>query len=162
MVGVLLLVPNALQALKVVKRQDKYYNKKIIKKLFDDKLIYLSGEEITLSKKGMRLLKMIQVEDIQINAPAEDEEWDGLWHIVCWDVPEKYKKERDCFKDKLKESGFYKVQKSLWAYPYECKEEVAIIAQNLSIAPFVVYLNTDHLPIQSKLIRYFNLDQSPM
>jgi hypothetical protein len=155
--GTAILAPNTIQALGVFHRRDKYRNKQIVKKLFDDKIIYLSGEEITLTKKGLQLLKMIQVEDIQINKPDDDQEWYGIWHIICYDIPEKFKKERDHFKDKLKKSGFYKVQKSLWAYPYECKEEIAIISQNLSISPFVVYLNTDYLPIQSTLKKHFGL-----
>jgi len=47
----------------------------------------------------------------------------------------------------------------MWVYPYECKEEIAIISQNLGIAPFVAYLNTDYLPQQERLIRHFNLEK---
>ncbi|MFA7253377.1 MAG: hypothetical protein WC107_02375 [Patescibacteria group bacterium] len=151
-----LFMPNILQLFKPKTRQEKYYYKKTIKKLFDDKIIYLSGEEIKLSEKGLELLKLSQVDDIVSINKTDD--WNGVWHLVCYDVPEQFKVRRDCFRRKLIELGFYQVQYSLWVIPWECKEEIAIIAQNLGIAPFVAYLNTDYLPQQKKLVSHFYLN----
>jgi len=123
--------------------------------LFDDKIIYLSGEEIRLSEEGLALLKLSQIEDIV--SIRHSDQWNGVWHLVCYDVPEGFKVKRDYLRRKLTELGFSQVQYSLWVIPWECKEEIAIIAQNLGIAPFVAYLNTDYLPQQQKLVDYFNL-----
>lgn len=142
--------------LKPKNKYEKYRLKKTVKKLFDDKIIYLSGEEIKLSIEGLELLKLAQVEDITIVKNNGD--WDGIWHLVCYDVPEGSKDKRDCFRRKLIELGFYQVQYSLWVIPWECREEIAIISQNFGIAPFVAYLNTDHLPQQQKLVSHFDLD----
>jgi hypothetical protein len=136
-------------------KQEKYRLKKTVKKLFDDNIIYLSGEQIKLSGDGLELLKLAQIEDILITKGGRD--WDGVWHLVCYDVPESFKLKRDYFRRKLIESNFYQVQYSLWVTPWPCKEEIAIIAQNLGIAPFVAYLNTDYLPQQQKLLRHFCL-----
>lgn len=149
-----IIAPNILQILKPATRKKKYRYKKAIQKLVNDKIIYLSDEEINLTKKGYKLLQKIQTEDVAIKPK---DKWDGVWHLVCYDIPEKFKKERDYFRQKLIESGFYKIQLSLWVYPYECKEEIAVIAQNLRIAPFVAYLNTDYLPRQDVVVRYFKL-----
>lgn len=149
-----IFAPNIIQILRPKNAKEKYKHSRAIKKLFNDEIIYLFGEEIKLTKKGKELLGVIQIEDIQI-FPKDD--WNGVWHIVCYDVPEGKKTARDYFRGKLAETGFKFVQDSLWVYPYECKEEIAIIAQNLGIAPFVAYLNTDYLPQQERLIRYFNL-----
>lgn len=148
------VAPNILLLLKPRTASKKYRYKKSIDQLVDDDLIYLSGEKIKLTKKGKKLLKTIQTEDIQIK---QYKHWNGIWNLVCYDIPEKYKKARDYFRFKLSDAGFYQVQKSLWVFPYECKEEIAVISQNLGIAPFVAYLQTDHLPQQNKLIKYFNL-----
>lgn len=150
-----LFAPNIVTILRPKTSKEKYKHKRTIKKLFDDKVIYLSGEEIRLTKKGKELLGLIQIEEIQI-FPKDD--WNGVWHIVCYDIPEGKKAARDYFRRKLAEEGFKFIQDSLWVYPYECKEEIAIISQNLGIAPFVAYLNTDYLPQQEKLVRYFNLE----
>lgn len=151
-----IFAPNMVQLLRPRNPKEKYKHKRTIKKLFDDKIIYLSGEEIKLTKRGRELLGLVQIEEIQI---LPQDEWDRIWHIVCYDIPEFKKKEREYLRLKLIELDFKFIQKSLWVYPYECKEEIAIISQNLGISPFVAYLNTDYLPNQEKLIRYFNLRQ---
>lgn len=150
-----LVIPNLAQALRPRNRTEKFRHKRTIKKLFDDKIIYLFGEEIRLTKKGRELLGTINVEEIQIFAK---DEWDGVWHIVCYDIPENKKVARDHFRAKLHEAGFKFIQDSLWVFPYECKEEIALISQNLGIAPFVAYLNTDYLPQQDKLLHHFSLE----
>lgn len=149
-----IIAPNILQVLQPKNYKEKYKHKRTIKKLFDDKIIYLFGEEIRLTDKGKELLGIIQIEDIQI---FPKDEWNGVWQIVCYDIPETKKTARDYFRTKLAETGFKFIQDSLWVYPYECKEEIAIISQNLGIAPYVAYLNTDYLPQQQKLIRHFKL-----
>ena len=150
-----LFAPNLVQVLRPKTAKECFKHRKTIKKLFDDKIIYLFGEEIRLTAEGRELLSRIQIEEITI---FPKDLWDGIWHIVCYDVPESKKSARDYFRAKLMESGFKFIQDSLWVYPYPCKEEIAIIAQNLGIAPFVAYLNTDYLPQQEKLIRHFRLE----
>ena len=145
---------NLLKLLKPKSSQQKYHQKKIFNKLFDDKIIYLFGDEVRLTEKGIEILKLMQIEDVQI---GKFDDWDGIWHLVCYDIPEKFKKERDFFRSKLIKAGFKVIQDSLWVYPYECKEEIAIIAQSLGISPFVAYLNTDYLPGQNNILRYFHL-----
>lgn len=151
-----IIAPNIVQVLRPKSSKEKYKHRKTIQKLFDDKIIYLFGEEIRLTKRGKELLGRIQVEEIQV-FPKDD--WNGVWHIVCYDIPEAKKVARDYFRTKLSEIGFKFIQDSLWVYPYECKEEIALIAQSFGIAPFVAYLNTDYLPQQEKLIRYFQLEK---
>ena len=158
LVGILaaaIIAPNILQILKPTTRQRKYRDKKIIQKLYDEKIIYLSGEKVKLTKTGLQLLKIIQTEEIIIK-PKKN--WDGVWHLICYDIPEDFKKERDYFRQKLIDSGFYQIQLSLWVFPYDCREEIAIIAQNLRIAPFVAYLNTNYLPRQKILAKHFDLE----
>lgn len=150
-----ILAPNIVQVLRPKNSKERYKHKRTVTKLFNDKIIYLSGEEVRLTKKGLELLGMFQSDDIQI---FPQENWDGVWRIICYDVPEQKKKQREYFRGKLVEFGFKFIQKSLWVYPYECKEEIAIISQNLGIAPFVAYLNTDYLPQQERLLRQFGLE----
>lgn len=153
---VAILAPNLLQILKPSDKQKRYRYKKSLKTLVDHDIIYLFGEEIRLTEKGKELYRIVEIEDIKI--PVNDH-WDRVWHLVCYDIPEKKKKERDYFKNKLLESGFWAVQDSLWVYPWDCKEEIAVISQNLGISPYVAYLNTDYLPGQDKLIRRFSLEK---
>ncbi|HIE36409.1 MAG TPA: hypothetical protein EYP89_04130 [Candidatus Omnitrophica bacterium] len=45
--------------------------------------------------------------------------WDGLWRLVIYDIPERFKYRRDTLRDFLKELGFGKVQESCWVSPYD-------------------------------------------
>jgi DNA-binding transcriptional regulator PaaX len=134
--------------------KSKYLTKQRINKLEIAGVIYLSGEKIRLTKKGRELAKKILVEDIRIK---HGDNWDGIWQLVSYDIPETRKKERDYFRKVISDLGFKQIQDSLWVFPWQCTEEIAIICQNLGIAPFVAYLNTKHLPRQSYLEKYFNL-----
>lgn len=119
-------------------------------------LISLSGDVIKLSKAGMKVLKEIEIEKIKIKKGK----WDGVWRVVSYDIPEKQKVQRKILREKLKSECFVKLQKSMWVFPYGCKEEIAIISQRLGVSSCVIYLLTDRLPNQNKLLRKFNLNQT--
>lgn len=123
---------------------------------YDKNLIYLSGEKVQLSEKGQKLMEQILSEDIEI----KKHEWDGIWRIVSYDIPEDpLKKERSYFRRKLESLGFVELQKSMMVIPYECKEEIAVIAQNLRISPYVMHLITDNLPRQNEFVKRFGLEE---
>ena len=49
-----------------------------------------------------------------VNKILENEDWDGVWRIVIFDIPEDMKKVRDIFRSRLKLWGFKPWQKSVW------------------------------------------------
>lgn len=159
-----LIAPNAIGAFKKIsdqisslnKAKNRYRAKQSINDLIDKNIIYLAGDKVVLTKRGQDLLKLIQIKDIELIKP---EKWDSIWHLVSYDIPEKKKKERDFFRFKITELGFKQIQDSLWVYPFECREEIAIISQTLGLSPYIAYLNTDHLPLQNKLEQRFELNQ---
>lgn len=130
--------------------------KRSIKRLEDKDLLYLSGESVELTKRGRDLLKRIQAEDITIVRP---DKWDQIWRIVAYDIPDEDKAERDYFRTKLEGLGFAKVQESMFAFPYDCVQEIAVFAQSLGISPYVLYLTTDKLPRQKDYLEKFNLER---
>ena len=117
-------------------------------------VIRLGGDVVELSKKGQELLKTLAIEEISLEKPKN---WDGLWHLICYDIPEFKKSERGYFQRKIRDLGFKKIQNSLWVYPYDCKEEIAIFAESLGVNNFVIYLNTETLPQESKLRDFYGL-----
>jgi len=157
LVGALIIpaLPMALAPLMISEKTRKQNAKRSIKRLEEKDLIYLSGEKVKLTAKGKAMLKLIQAEDITIERP---EKWDRIWRIVAYDIPDDHKKERDYFKTKLEGLGFVKVQESLYAHPFDCIQEIAVLAQTLGISPHVLYLKTDKLPKHSQYIKKFNLE----
>jgi len=151
-----LAIPNLPLALKpfLDNKSKRIKFKRTIKNLSSKNLIILGGEKIYLTKKGEKILKKIQSDEIKI----KKKKWDGSWRVVSYDIPNKFGIERDYFRLKLKNFGFERLQKSLWIIPYECKEEIALLAQNLGISPYVIYLTTKKIPNQQKLTKLFNLN----
>lgn len=128
--------------------------KKIWQRLIDKKVIDLGGEKVTLSSKGKEIYKEIQFHDLELIKP---ERWDGIWRLISYDVPQKQNHDRDNFRLTLKHWGFHQIQASLWVYPYECREEVAIAADFYQVAPFVIIMTTDVLPEEERIEEVFNL-----
>lgn len=120
----------------------------------DKNIIYLGNEKIKLTKRGRELLQEISLSKINIEMK---DEWDEIWHLVSYDIPKTHNKERDILRDFLKRNDFYQIQASLWALPFECKEEVAVVSKHLRILDFVILMTTNHLPDQAKMEEYYNL-----
>lgn len=116
--------------------------------------VILGGEKIELSPAGKKLLKESSRNDFEIAIP---DSWDGNWHLISYDIPENFKKERNYLRRKFIELGFGNVHKSLWLYPYDCKEEIAIFAQNLGISTYIIYLTTNYIPGQNKYKNKYGL-----
>lgn len=134
-------------------RRYRYKLKQRLETMQQEGLIFLGGEKIRLSNKGLKLLKTMYCKEISI-LPTD---WDGTWHIVVYDIPNTKKKARDVLRYQLISWNFHQIQESVWVLPYECKEEIALIAQEYGVAPYVLYITTTELPIAKQLIEKFQL-----
>lgn len=135
-------------------RMQRIRFKKRITEMEQQGYIRLQDEKIYLTPRGKELLARFQNSQLTI----KKDKWDGQWHIVAYDIPNHKKKARDAFRYKLKQWELYKIQESMWVSPYSCKEEIAVVAQEYGIAPYVLYMIARELPLQQKLIRQFGLE----
>lgn len=101
---------------------------------------------LEITEAGKKRLKQIDYENLAIPTMRK---WDKKWRIVFFDIPEKYKNAREVFRKKLKQLGFYPLQKSMYAHPFDCGDEIDFVLQVIGIKPFVIFLNvpTGDLPI---------------
>lgn len=104
---------------------------------------------VTLTQLGKREVTKYDLENLCIIKP---EIWDGYWRLVSFDIPTKKKLTRQSFLNKLKELGFIMVQRSLWAHPYECRKELAVIAKSFEIEPYI-YTFVVHDADREQLLR---------
>jgi DNA-binding transcriptional regulator PaaX len=131
----------------------RYSVNRSVNTLVENGLLELSGDKIELTERGLALVNHFQIEKITIGA----QKWDGVWRIVAYDIPEELRHQRDNFRHRLRELGFTKIQGSMWLIPWECKEEIAILARYFNISPFVMYLLTDYVPNQTRLRQKYGL-----
>lgn len=88
-----------------------------------------------LTDKGKLKVLTYRFQDIKI----KKDNWDKKWRLIIFDIPEKLRKSRDSFRQKLKELGFYEIQKSVFVFPYECKDEIDFVIEFFNLRKFVRY-----------------------
>ena len=96
-------------------------------------------DTITLTNRGFRHAISDAFRNLKINRP---EQWDGVWRMVVFDVPEKDKWARDNFARKLRELGFHRMQESVYILPYPCREELNFLSDIFSISKYVKTVET--------------------
>lgn len=66
-----------------------------------------------------------------------NEEWDGKWRIVIFDIPEKHRKLRDVLRSKLREWEFVPWQKSVWAGKKDVTGHLRIFIEEVGLSDWV-------------------------
>lgn len=83
--------------------------------------------------------------DKAILMKEEDENWDGKWRIVIFDIPEKRRAARQFLRKKLIEWGFQKWQKSVWACKKNCTQQLEEIIKQVGIEDWVLVIESSHV-----------------
>ena len=159
------LLPGMLSATKKFKRSHRYSRKKFenaIYTLKNRKFIEIiqEGEKkfrVRLTNKGQKRVKEFCFEALEIKTP---DKWDKKWRVLIFDIPTKpkiYNQAREALRRKIKDLGFYQMQKSTWVYPYECEDEILFIAELFQIQKHVEILTVEKLLHAEKLKKKFGL-----
>jgi DNA-binding transcriptional regulator PaaX len=97
---------------------------------------------LKITDEGRKIADFVDVTNLKLR---KNSIWDGKWRIVIFDVPNDKSKNRLAFIRELKDLGFIMVQRSVWAYPYECRKEVEIIRNYFEIGKFVTYIESSEI-----------------
>lgn len=73
-----------------------------------------------------------------------DQEWDEIWRLVVFDIPETKRIARDLLRFKLKEWGFKKIQKSVWATKKDCTDILRRFIEELGITDWVLIIESSN------------------
>lgn len=153
---------NAVQVLNQFNKKKKY-DKRQISNIFSSmkrqRLIeYFEDKDgktiVRITKKGQSRLRAFEISLIKIKQPKK---WDGKWRVVMFDLPIRFNKAREALRWKLKELGFVQFQKSVWAYPYPCEDEIIFIADFFGVGKYVEVLVVESILRDEKLKKEFNL-----
>lgn len=145
------------------KEVDQNYLKQIVREFYQDRLV--SEQEnadgtktIVLTERGKKRAVAFNFDKMEVNVPGA---WDGLWHIVIFDIPEKYKWARLSLRDKLLDLGFFQYQKSVYIYPYSCADEIDFVIEFFKVRRYVRYGILKHISNEAELLLNFNLKKIP-
>ncbi len=79
---------------------------------------------ISLTERGKKKANWLQIDCLKIKKPKV---WDKKWRLIIFDIAELKRIYRESFRGKLKELGFYSLQKSIWVYPFDCRDEIGLL-----------------------------------
>lgn len=154
-------LPGTAQMLSLFQGSNKNRKRRIYDSLYKMKrqrlvkMYYKNGEEfIEITDKGKKRLLKYEFDEIKIKKPKK---WDGLWRIVIFDIPEKRKKARNAINLKLKELGFYPIQKSTFVFPYECRNEIDFVAEHFFARKYINYIVAKEVDNNEKLKKVFKI-----
>lgn len=110
--------------------------------------------KITLTEHGQKRILRYKLDEMAIKQPAQ---WDGRWRVTIFDIPEEHKLARDVLRDKFKTLGLYQLQKSVWIFPYVCKNEIDFISNVYGVGKYLLYFETKNLENERFLRHKFQL-----
>jgi len=121
------------------------------------------GLLVEYKKGGERYLKITEkgkIEVVRYKLKAKTaESWDKKWRIVIFDIPEATRKDRNFLRGQLKWLGFFELQKSVWVFPYEVKDELKEFIKlcKIELRGDIRFLTVEHMDEDSDLRRQFGL-----
>lgn len=96
----------------------KYSHPKQFSNLKNSPYFEYKNNEFYLTKSGrIEIIKNI------IKYKKGDEEWDGKWRAIIFDIPEANRKERNFLRRELKWMGLKELQHSIWITHYDMEKE---------------------------------------
>lgn len=110
---------------------------------------------ITLTKEGRKKAGIFQIDSLRIRRPKK---WDKKWRILIFDISNLKKSYREALRGKLKELGFYKLQKSVWIHPFDCAAEVALLKDFFGFTDSEMkFLVAEHIGNDTEPRKFFKL-----
>ncbi len=109
---------------------------------------------LILNENGKKKALRFNIEKMEIKKPAT---WNGKWHIVIFDIPEKLKKLRDSLRLHFQEMGLIELQKSVLVYPYPCNKEIEFILELYNARKYVRFILAEEIDNELHLLKKFNL-----
>ncbi|MBI4136052.1 MAG: CRISPR-associated endonuclease Cas2 [Candidatus Vogelbacteria bacterium] len=144
---------------KAWKEIDRQYLYRILREFHRDRLVSYQERDdgtidIILTEEGKKRVLSFQIDKMEIKRPVK---WDGKWCLVAYDIPEKKKPAREALREKLKELGFYEWQKSVFIYPFPCRDEIDFLVEFFEIRPHVRYAELSYPTNEAELKLHFEL-----
>lgn len=158
-----LLIPNLLIGLEkpldifwkqLDKRERERELRRVVSYMKSRDLIHGDYEHgLVITEQGRERLKKIDFDNIKIESAAT---WDKKWRLVFYDIPESYKEYRQALARKLRNLGFYQLQKSAWVHPLPCRDVIKKICTHYEIEKYVSYVEIIYIDNQENLKKRFN------
>lgn len=130
----------------------------ILTRLNRQKLVEIIEENgntvVKITEEGRVRALRYKLYEMEVKRPKA---WDGKWRMVIFDIPEKFKRMREIFRQHLKIMGFYPLQKSVWVHPFPCFDEVEFLRQIYHVGISVTYVVAEKIEGSEDIKSRFDL-----
>ncbi len=160
--GVGLVMPGVFKILKYTKiRPEDLFNKKqairnSISRLKKHGLLKQESKNgkyfLILTQKGREYFLKIQKAE-----KKRKQKWDKKWRVVVFDIEEKYRSIRVKVRKELLSYGFFKLQNSVWIYPYPCEDYITLLKTDNKTSKHLIYMVVDEIEQEKDLKEFFGL-----
>ena len=109
----------------------------------------------SLTSKGSWELARHRLLDMPENHMVS--KWDHKWRVIVFDIPELERRQRDMLRRAISGYGMYRLQQSVWVYPYPCDYFINSIKNDLGFQSEVLMMLVEKIENQRELEREFGL-----
>jgi len=159
------LAPGMLGFSKSFKKSRKYSDQQLKNAFYNlkkRKLIEIVQEgdgkiKVRLTNRGKERVREFSFESLFIKKPLR---WDRKWRILIFDIPAKpkiFNQAREALRSKIKELGFLQMQKSTWIFPYECEDEILLVAELYHVQKYIEIITAERILHEDIMKRKFKL-----
>lgn len=133
----------------------KKYLKDTLRRYKKQGLIRDAKRQTTVTAKGRKFFGRETLRRKFLERSQSIKNWDGKWRLITFDVPIKYRKERDLLRSLLREFGFYQLQKSVWVYPDYMSEELWKLLVDYKLDKFCKVMLVEFMERDDEIKKYF-------
>lgn len=157
--SVAMLAPNLVRMMPNMgaDRYAKYRSENALGLLIKKGLVHVNAvngvRTLSLTEKG-RTRMAFEIERMKITNKKRPR-WDEQWRMVMFDIPERRRAARTRLRQTMRRIGFYRIQDSVWVYPYDCEEFVALLKRELKSHRDVVYAVISSIENDSAIRTHF-------
>ncbi len=98
-------------------------------------IVMRPGSRLMLTERGYAELLAYEFKEKTL----ENGTWDHKWRLLFFDIAEWKRSMRDRLRRTLKQYGFKQIQRSVWVYPFECRDILALLKLQQRIRQEVIY-----------------------
>jgi CRISPR-associated endonuclease Cas2 len=160
LIGVAVIAPNVLQAMKkmglITHQRQNESIKRSVGNLVKKSLLQNKSGKLEITQNGRRyLLKCLSLGDRkELN---KNKKWDGKWRVVIFDIPENRRFDRNNIRQTLVSIGFFRLQDSVWVYPYNCENLITLLKADTEAEGDLLYMIVEMIENDGPVRKYFGL-----
>jgi DNA-binding transcriptional regulator PaaX len=110
---------------------------------------------LCLTEKGQEKLDSYRLSEYRLLIPRT---WDKKWRVLIFDIPEHRKTLRNRIREELIKIHFARIQDSVWIFPYDCEELVALLKADFKVGEDLQYMVVEKIENDDRLRNAFKLN----